>query len=340
MVNLSLAESLDRLLPSERNTMEIFQQASPKVVYVHRLSTVMNQALERLEVPVGAGSGIIWDKAGHIVTNFHVVNGADHLAVTLGNMTVPAKVIGVDPRQDIAVLAINSTKVLQTLDQFTPFTMAPTSELSVGQKTIAIGNPFGFDHSLTTGVISALGRRVPGAGGVSIRDMIQTDASINPGNSGGPLLDSSGRLIGVNTAIYSQSGSSAGIGFAVPADEVVRVVSQLIKHGRVILAGIGIQRVEPALAKRLGVNEGILIADVIPNTPAARAGFRGTSRDSWGNIHLGDVIVALNGHAAPNYDALYNLLTEIKIGDAVNVTIQRDGKRLTSKMKTIDIAAY
>ncbi|KTD48928.1 DegP protease [Legionella rubrilucens] len=338
------ATNLDDLLPSERNTIEVFQRFSPKVVYVHRLANVIkptaNHAYQKAHVPAGAGSGFIWDEKGHIVTNYHVVHGADQLSVTIDNRTVPVKVIGSEPRKDIAVLQITSPQVLEKLKGFKPFELSRTGDLLVGQKVIAIGNPFGLDHSLTIGVISALGRQVPGAGGVTIRDMIQTDASINPGNSGGPLLDSKGRLIGMNTAIYSNSGSSAGVGFAVPADDIQRIVPQLIKNGRVVLAGIGIQRVEPSIATRLGIVKGILIADVLPNTPAAKAGLRGTHRDNWGRIQLGDIIVALNGHPVKNYDALYNLLTDIQVGDAVNLTINRHGKQITQKIKTIDIAAY
>lgn len=335
------AAKLDELLPNERNTIDVFEKASPKVVYVHRMATVINQAAERLQIPAGTGSGIIWDAQGHVVTNFHVVNGADKLAVTIGKITVPAKVVGVEPRKDIAVLAISSPKALAQLKSYIPFDIAHTSELLVGQKALAIGNPFGLDHTLTVGVISALGRQVPGIAGVNIRDMIQTDASINPGNSGGPLLDSLGRLIGLNTVIFSQSGSSAGIGFAVPADDIERIVTQIIKHGRVVLAGIGILRVEASVAARLGVRKGILIADIMPHTPAAQAGLRGTSKNGWGHISsIGDVIVALNGHPVSNYGALYNLLTEVKIGERITVTVLRNGKRMNFSMKTIDIAAY
>ncbi len=340
MVLPSYSTTLDELLPNERNTVEIFQKFSPKVVYVHRLATVVNHSYERMQVLAGAGSGIIWDAQGHIVTNFHVINGADNLTVSIGKLTVPAKVIGAEPRKDIAVLAVKSPKALELLKTYTPFELAPTNELLVGQKTIAIGNPFGLDHSLTVGVISALGRQVPGAGGVTIRDMIQTDTSINPGNSGGPLLDSKGRLIGLNTAIYSNSGSSAGVGFAVPADDIARIVPQLIKNGRVVLSGIGIQVVEPHIAKRLGIEKGLLVADVLPNTPAAHAKLRGTLRDSWGRIHLGDVIVAINGHPVKNYDAFYNILVDIKVGNQITLTVLRHGKELHFKMKTIDIAAY
>lgn len=335
-----VSAQLDQLLPDERNTIEVFQQASAKVIFVHRIKTVINNAYELLHVPLGAGSGIIWDKNGHIVTNFHVIDGADNVAVSIGKLTVPAKVIGVEPRKDIAVLQLTASKALALLNSFTPFKVTASEDLLVGQKTIAIGNPFGLDHSLTTGVISALGRQMPGVGGVTIRDMIQTDASINPGNSGGPLLDSQGQLIGLNTAIYSQSGASAGVGFAVPADEIARIVSQIIKNGRVSLAGIGIQRIEPNISARLGVKKGILISEVLPNTPAAHAGLRGTSRDRWGHIRLGDVIVALNGHPIENYDGLYNLLSKLKIGEEITLSVVRNGKQINHKMKTIDIAAY
>ncbi len=340
LLNSSYAANIDNLLPSERSTIEIFQKTAPKVVYVHRMTNVPSRFNEPMHaVQAGTGSGIVWDKLGHIVTNFHVIHGADDISVTLGNMTVPAKVIGAEPRKDLAVLLLKSPKAIAGLSTFTPFEIASTHDLLVGQRAIAIGNPFGFDHSLTIGVISALGRQVPGIGGVTIRDMIQTDASINPGNSGGPLLDSAGRLIGLNTVIFSQSGSSAGVGFAVPADEIARTVTQIIKHGRVQLAGIGVQPVAPNIAKRLGVRKGILIGDVLEHTPAATAHLKSTTRDSWGRIHVGDVIVALNGHPTPDYDALYNLLTDIKIGEEITLTVNRNDQLVYHKMKTIDIAA-
>lgn len=328
------------LLPDEKNTVEVFQKASPKVVYVHRLATVTNRhSFKKMQVPDGAGSGIVWDDKGHVVTNYHVIKDADKLAITLGTMTVPAQVIGTEPRKDIAVLKISSPHALSALKQFKPFEIVHLNELMVGQKAIAIGNPYGLDHSLSKGVISALGRQVPGIGGVTIRNMIQTDTPINPGNSGGPLLNSSGQLMGLNTMIYSRSGSSAGVGFAVPADDIQRIVSQLIQHGRVVLSGIGIQSVAPNIAQRLGVHKGILIADVIPNTPASQLHLRATHRDAWGRVVLGDIIVALNGHAVANYDALYNLLSEIKVGDKVTVSVQRGTKQIDVAMKTIDIAA-
>lgn len=335
----ALASTLDEMLPNERNSVEIFQKFSPKVVYVHRL-TAVGRSYDKMHVSTGAGSGIIWDDKGHIVTNYHVIRGADELAISIGKLTVPAKVVGAEPRRDIAVLAVTSPKALEMLKSYVPFEIIHSRDLLVGQKALAIGNPFGLDHTLTIGVISALGRQVPGVGGVTIREMIQTDASINPGNSGGPLLDSKGRLIGLNTVIYSNSGSSAGIGFAVPADDIERIVPQLIKNGRVVLAGVGIQRVDPRVALKLGVKKGILIAGVLPRSPAALKGLRATHRDRLGRIILGDVVTSVNGHPVDNYDIFYNLLTDIKVGEEITVTVQREGKSRNYKMKTIDIAGY
>jgi S1-C subfamily serine protease len=329
------------LLSDEKNSIEIFHAASDKVVFIHRLATVVDPMHQVLAVKeAGSGSGIVWDKDGHVLTNFHVIKGAEQFSISLHGKTYHATVIGFEPRKDIAVLKIQSPDMLHVLKDFKPLEIAPTSELQVGQKALAIGNPFGFDHSLTVGVVSAVGRQMPGVGGVTIHDMIQTDAAINPGNSGGPLLDSSGRLIGMNTAIYSESGSSAGVGFAVPADEISRVVNQIIDHGRVKLAGIGIQPVPPSIAAHLGVMKGILVADVLPNTPAQIAGIRSTHRDAIGRLILGDIIVGINGHPIKNYDELYHLLTKIDIGTMVTVTIIRENKSMDLKFKTIDIGAY
>ncbi len=328
------------LMSSEKNTIAVFQAASPKVVYVHRMKTVTNRYAQRLEIPAGTGSGIVWDRKGHVVTNYHVIKGADHFLVTVGKMTVLARVIGAEPRKDIAVLAIKSPKALAWLSSFKPFALAPSSTLLVGQKALAIGNPFGLDHTLTVGVVSALGRQVPGIGGMKIRDMIQTDASINPGNSGGPLLDSDGRLMGMNSMIFSQSGTSAGIGFAVPAEDIARIVDQIITHGRVVLAGIGILPVDPGIAARLGVKKGVLIAKVLPNTPAAWAGLRGVTHDGWGRTVLGDQLVAMNGKKLRNYETLYHRLSKMTVGDTVGVTVLRAGQIKQYVLKTIDIAGY
>jgi S1-C subfamily serine protease len=330
--------NLNSLLEDERNTVQIFQKAAPNVVYVHRLTAVNKHSSQKAYISEGTGSGIIWDNKGHIVTNYHVIHGAQNLAITIGKKTLPVKVIGAEPRKDIAVLEIK-TNDLNMLKDFHPFKIVHLNDLIVGQKAVAIGNPFGLDHSLSKGVISALGRRVPGIGGVTINNMIQTDTTINPGNSGGPLLNSKGELIGLNTMIFSRSGSSAGIGFAVPADDIERITGQIISKGRVVLSGIGIQRVEPNLAQKLGVYRGVLVGEVLPGTPASQAHLRGTYRDGFGRLHAGDVIVGINGHRLKNYDALYHLLSKIGVGETINVTIKREGKPIDVRMKTIDIAA-
>lgn len=340
------AKALNRadLLPDERNTIDVFESSAPNVVYVHRLATVKekvnNHAGQSNLVSSGTGSGIIWDHQGHIVTNFHVIKGADALTITIGTLTMPARVVASEPRKDIAVLQIKSQKALDKIKLLPSFELVQNSELLVGQKAIAIGNPYGLDHSLSVGVISALNRRVPGVGGVSIRNMIQTDAAINPGNSGGPLLDSHGRLLGLNTAIFSNSGSSAGIGFAVPADDLQHVVPQLIQHGRVRFAGIGIKQAATELAQKKGIKKGVLIADILPNTPAAKAGLRGITRDHWGRMHLGDVLTSVNGHSINTYDDFYSVLEQVNVGESISLTVDRQGKLIDHDIKTIDIAAY
>jgi S1-C subfamily serine protease len=334
LITPSYSLNLNTLQPEERNTIAVFQKASPKVVYVHRLATV-----SRKKVDKGTGSGIIWDTKGHVVTNFHVVRGAEQLSITVGSDTVPAKVIGVEPRMDLAVLEMQAAKPLNTLRSFKPFHVVKLKDMMVGQQAIAIGNPFGLDHSLSKGVISALDRKVPGIGGVKIFNVIQTDAPINPGNSGGPLLNSSGELMGLNTMIFSPSGTSAGIGFAVPAENIERVVNQIIHHGRVVLSGIGIQQMDPRTADRLGVKKGILIAKVLPNSPAAHLQLRPTYRDKRGRLVQGDLIVALNAKPVESYDTFYKLLSDIAVGKEVTLSIQRGSKRLDLKTKTIDVAA-
>src|SRR3990167_2841068 len=300
-----IAANPDNFTVYEKNIITVFQKSSPRVVFVNRLNKIKNSKhKQEKSIPAGSGSGIICNNHGYIVTNYHVVHGTDEITVNIYGKTFPAKFIYSEPRKDIAVLKVEAKEILQKIKNYSEFKIAPTSKLLVGQTAIAIGNPYGFDHSLSVGVISALGREVPGAGGVKIRNMIQTDAAINPGNSGGPLLDSLGRLIGLNTVIFSQSGSSAGVGFAVPSDEIVRTVTQIIQHGHVRLAGIGIQPVNPKLASRFGVTRGILISEVLPNTPAEKAKLRPTLRDYWGRLHLGDVIIGINGHPVIDYDAL------------------------------------
>lgn len=327
--------------PEEKKTVEIFHKYAPKVVFVHRYAKSRHPLALKKRVSAGSGSGIIWDNKGHIVTNYHVIQGAVDLAVTVNQITVPAKIIGVAPHRDLAVLQVTAPELLPQLKSFSPFSLAKTSKLDVGQKAIAIGNPFGLDHSLSMGIISALGRQIPGATGVKIDGMIQTDAAVNPGNSGGPLLDSRGRLIGINTSIFSNTGSSAGIGFAVPADDIAVIVPKLIGKGRLSLAGIGIKRIDPQYAEeRLGVTKGVVIERTLPHSPAEKAGLHKSYRDKLGRVHIGDIIVGLNGHSVADYDELYHLFLPVKPGNPVTINIKRQGKMVKVKMKTVDIAAF
>ena len=271
-----------------------------------------------MEVQRGSGSGFVWDRQGHIVTNFHVVQGGDAFTATLADgSTHDATIVGYDPNKDIAVLRITPPR-----EGLSPVIRGDAAELIVGQKVIAIGNPFGLDQTLTTGVVSALGREIRSVAGTTITDVIQTDASINPGNSGGPLLDSSGRLIGMNTAIYSTSGSSAGIGFAVPVSTVKRIVPQLIEFGVAQRAGFGITLVPDDLARRWGLR-GVVINEVQPNSAAADAGLRGTSYNSRREIELGDVIVGVGEKDVSVYDDLYTALDKHMPGDRVTVKYRR-----------------
>ncbi|NLY92673.1 MAG: trypsin-like serine protease [Myxococcales bacterium] len=313
------------LSAAERTTIEIFRRAAPSVVFVTNLR-VRNDKLsfDELTMPQGTGSGFVWDEEGHIVTNFHVIQGANAVQVTLdGQKTVPARVVGVAPDKDLAVLKLEDPSVAPR-----PLPIGSSSDLLVGQHVFAIGNPFGLDHTLSTGVISGLGREIMSVGNRPIQGVIQTDAAINPGNSGGPLLDSSGRLIGVNTAIYSPTGASAGIGFAVPVDTIRRIVPELIRYGRVTRAGLGVHLDEGALTRRLGI-EGCLVLGVVQGSGAAEAGIRPTTRDPrTGALVLGDVIVGLEGNPVKNSLDLYRILDGLEVGSEVTITLLRRGKRL------------
>jgi S1-C subfamily serine protease len=322
---------------SEKNNIDVFMKNGPLVVFVHNLELYRSFfSLDVSEVQKGTGSGFIWDKNGHVVTNYHVVQGADRIAVTLRNgETYQAKLLGAEPRKDIAVLKIDAIDT-----DHVPFRerIADSSKLLVGQKAVAIGNPYGLDNTLTVGVISALGRTFPSIGGVTIRDMIQTDASINPGNSGGPLMDSAGQLIGINTAIYSKSGSSAGIGFAVPSNTVARIVSQIIKYGKAVQPGLGISILDQSIARRLGVKKGVVVRDAIMGTPAGELGIRGTSMDRFGRVILGDIILKIDGDEISNFDDLYNALEDRKVGDEVEVILFRDGYNVTAHIPLVDVS--
>ncbi len=326
---------LEDLMPSERNTIDIFRRRSPLVAFIHNLRHYQSLFSWNItEVPRGTGSGFVWDNDGHIVTNYHVVAEADRIAVTLKDgKSYQAKLIGAEPRKDIAVLKVDlETEYEITFSQL----LTDSTHLIVGQAAIAIGNPFGLDYTLTTGVISALGRTIPSVGGVTIRDMIQTDAAINPGNSGGPLLDSRGNLIGMNTAIYSQSGASAGIGFAVPSNTINRIVTQIIEHGRVIQPGIGVMPLDDRITAYFGVR-GVIVREVVPGSPAEQAGLTGIQRDAHGNVVVGDIIIGIDDTEIANYDDLYNILDKKKIGDRVRVKVRRNGREREEVMELVQL---
>jgi S1-C subfamily serine protease len=322
----------DYLLPDEKNTVHVFQTVSPAVVNVSTLRLERYLfTLDTTEVPAGTGTGFVWDKDGHVVTNVHVINDASKVMVSFKDgKSFPARLIGAEPRKDVAVLKVELPEPVE------PLQVANSAELHVGQKAIAIGSPFGLDQTLTRGVISALGRQIQGFGGVTIKDMIQTDASINPGNSGGPLLDSRGYLVGMNTMIYSQSGSSAGIGFAVPSNTIRRIVTELIRYGRVKQPGLGISAYQDRVTASAGL-KGLLLQNVRADGPAAAAGLRGTTRDHRGEMVLGDLIVAVDGKKVVTYDDFYSALDEKRIGDSVKVTYVRERRTRTVAVKLVDL---
>jgi len=311
------------LTSDERANIELFRRASPSVVFIttHALRRDVF-TLNVYEIPRGSGSGFVWDRQGHVITNFHVIQGANRAQVTLNDQsTWEAETVGVAPEKDLAVLRIDVPP-----ERLPPIPLGRSSDLAVGQKVLAIGNPFGFDQTLTTGVISAVGREIESLARIPIRDVIQTDAAINPGNSGGPLLDSSGRLIGVNAAIYSPSGLYAGIGFAIPVDTVNWVVPELIAHGRLVRPTLGVDVAADRIAANLGL-EGALILEVVPGTGADQAGLRSTTRDRRGRLLLGDLIVAIEGQPVASANDVFLILERRRVGEPVTVTIEREGRR-------------
>jgi S1-C subfamily serine protease len=312
----------------EKETIALFETASPSVVYITTVAVQQDLfSMNVMEVPQGSGSGFIWDRAGHIVTNFHVIAGADAAQVTLSDHSSwPARLIGEAPERDLAVLRIEAPA-----DRLRPIAIGSSQDLRVGQKVLAIGNPFGFDQSLTTGVISALGREINSLTDMPIRDVIQTDAAINPGNSGGPLLDSAGRVIGVNTAIYTPSGGSAGIGFAIPVHAVQGAVPDLIAHGRLQRATLGVELAPDPVLRQAGI-EGALIFRVVPGSGAAEASLRGTRRLPYGRWQLGDVIVGIGGQPVRSSADLLLALEEKQAGETVDIEVVRDGGRATARV--------
>jgi len=304
-------------------TIDIFKEASPSVVFIISTQTVSRDrfSLNTFQIPRGAGTGFIYDTEGHIVTNHHVAAPGANWKVTLADHSQwDARLVGFAPDKDLAVLKIDAPE-----SQLKPLAVGSSKDLQVGQKVFAIGNPFGLDQTLTTGIVSALGREIRSLTDRAIEDVIQTDAAINPGNSGGPLLDSAGRLIGVNTQIASPSGASAGIGFAIPVDTVNRIVPELIRHGRIERPMLGVVIWPESVARELGVR-GVLLREVNPGSSAERAGLRGTEFDDMGRPRrLGDLIVKIEDRSVDNADELLDALVQYNVGDEVRVTFLRGG---------------
>ena len=310
------------LSETEKSTITLFKETAPSVVYIFTQTEYAGGG--------GAGSGFIWDRAGHVVTNNHVVEGARRISVRLeSGEPVAAKVIGTAPDYDLAVVRLADTRTL-----LRPIPIGKSADLKIGQSVFAIGNPFGLSRTLTTGIISALDRRLPTARNREVAGVIQTDAAINPGNSGGPLLDSAGRLIGVNTAILSETGASAGIGFAVPVDIVNRIVPKLIRDGRVPRPGIGIAALDEAIAAQLGVT-GLAIAEVLPRSAASRAGLVGLDPRSR---RLGDVITQVNGRPVRTIAEFASALDKVGVGNTAELTLLRDGHSRRVQVSVMDIS--
>ena len=313
-------EYLNFQTEDEANNIEIFSQASPAVVYVTNTTLVRRSRFSRNveEIPQGAGTGFVWDQNGFIVTNYHVVQGANRIMIRLQDQSSwEAEVIGVAPDKDLALLQINAPEEL-----LTPLPLGDSAELQVGRKVLAIGNPFGLDTTLTVGVVSALGREITSLTNRTIRDVIQTDASINPGNSGGPLLNSLGQLVGVNTQILSPSGANIGIGFSIPVNTVKRIIPQLIKFGREIRPILGISNLDDSISAQNNI-DGVVVAEVTNGLGSAAAGLVGLKQDQQGNIILGDVIVGIEDMTIRNSDDLLNALEQYQAGDVVEVFTRR-----------------
>ena len=311
------------LAEDEQNNIAVFKAASPMTVNITTLESARGLfSLDATQVPRGTGSGFIWDGQGHVVTNFHVIQGANAALVTLSDhSTWKAALVGVFPDRDLAVLRIDAPP-----EKLKPIAVGTSKDLQVGQKVYAIGNPFGLDQTLTTGVVSALNREIESVTQRLIRGVIQTDAAINPGNSGGPLLDSAGRLIGVNTAIYSPSGASSGIGFAIPVDEVSRVVPRLIKDGKFIRPALGIQAAPPQFLESLGLPKGVAVVGVVPRGAAQAAGIKPFMRGAAGETVAGDVITALAGTPVTNLDELLGALEKHQPGETITLSVLCAGK--------------
>lgn len=311
------------LAADEQNNIAVFRAASPSVVNITALTNERDFfSMRAQQVPVGTGTGFVWDERGHVVTNFHVIKEASAARVTLADQSsFRAELVGVFADRDIAVLKIDATG-----SKLPAIPLGTSKDLQVGQKVYAIGNPFGLDQTLTTGIVSALNREIESVTRRTIRGVIQTDAAINPGNSGGPLLDSAGRLIGVNTAIYSPSGASAGIGFAIPVDEVNRIVPRLIRDGRMVRPALGVTAGPEGMGKALGLPKGVPLVNVAPGGPAQKAGLQPFTRGAQGGIVAGDVIQAIDDEAIADLDDMLTVLERYRPGDRVTLTLWRAGR--------------
>lgn len=333
LASVPAVAQFEALVAYEKALITLFERSRDSVVFISTSRTVRDAWNRNLTtVPRGSGSGFLWDNRGHVVTNFHVIQGASRATVALADSReYPARLVGASPAHDLAVLKIDTD-----FKRPTPVPLGSSNNLRVGQHVYAIGNPFGLDWTLTTGVISALNRSLPNENGTRIiEDLIQTDAAINPGNSGGPLLDSRGRLIGINTAIYSPSGASAGIGFAVPVDTVARVVPQLIKTGQYNPPVLGIEiddQLNRRLVRALGT-EGVFILGIRPNSGAAQAGLKGPTRDRSGSIVPGDIILSINGQAVPSVAKLLSTLDAYQPGQTVRLKIRRGQQTIEKSVR-------
>jgi S1-C subfamily serine protease len=309
------------LAADEKATISLFKQSSRSVVHITTAALARDLAMNVMEIPQGTGSGFLWDEKGHIVTNFHVARNANQWKVTLADQsTWDAVPIGGAPDVDMAVLRIDAPP-----ERIQPILVGTSKDLEVGQKVFAIGNPFGLDQTLTTGIISGLGRRIPSVTNKNIEGVIQIDAAINPGNSGGPLLDSSGRLIGMNTAIASPSGASAGVGFAIPVDTIQRVVPQLLRHGKVVRPVIGAEYFPDSTTREMGLS-GVLIGRITPGGPAEQAGLQPIHRNHAGEIVLGDLIVAVDGQPVAGTDDFFGILEQHQPNQQIKLTIVRSAR--------------